>query len=134
MKVKDASAQHNISKKVYTYQDYIKMPDDGKQYEILDGELIVVAAPRIVHQDVGIKLKNKLYNFNQHEQFGKLFDAPIDVVQPDILFISKERYEIITEMHINGAPDLIIEILSPSSAYYDLIEKKELYEKNGVKE
>ena len=72
---------------------------------------------------------------------GKIYFAPTDiilneinVVQPDIFFISEENFKIISEKNIKGTPDLIIEIISPSTAYYDLIEKKELYEKFGVKE
>ena len=141
MKVKEAVASYKVHKKRYTYQDYLDLPEDGKRYEIINGELVMVPAPRIIHQDIGFKIGNLLFNFNQQERYGKVLMSPVDVIlsetnviQPDILFISKERSHIITETHIKGAPDFIIEIISPSSGYYDLIEKKELYAQYGVRE
>lgn len=141
MKVKEPSLNYRTQKKVYTYQDYLNLPEDGKRYEIIIGELIVVPAPSTVHQEVSIEIVEELRRFVKNKHKGKIYYAPVDVVlsatnvvQPDILFIAKERTNIITEKNISGAPDLIIEILSPTSAYYDLIEKKEIYEKFGVRE
>jgi len=141
MKVKDAAVSYLAKRKRYTYQDYLNLPDDGKRYEVINGELVMVAAPNTIHQNIIIKIIYELENFLRQSKIGKIFCAPTDikfseteVVQPDIFFISKERFYIITENNINDAPDLIIEILSPSTAYYDLLEKKELYEQFGVKE
>jgi Uma2 family endonuclease len=117
------------------------LPDDGKRYEVINGELVMVAAPNTFHQVVSGNLEYLLKSFLQKNKIGKIFHAPIDVfleniavVQPDILFITNGRSDIITEKNIHGAPDLIIEILSPGTAYYDLIGKKEIYEKFAVKE
>ena len=141
MKVKETLAQYKTSRKYFTYYDYLELPEDGKHYEVINGELIMVAAPYSIHQKVSIKIEYELLNFNERMKKGELFHAPIDVVlsetnvvQPDILFITNENSGIITEKNISGAPDLIVEILSPSTAYYDIVEKKEIYEKYGVRE
>jgi len=98
-------------------------------------------APNTIHQNIIVKMVYEIERFLQQHKIGKIFCAPTDVkfsetnvLQPDIVFISRERAGIITENNIDGAPDLIIEILSPGTAYYDLIEKKEIYERFGVKE
>ncbi|MFQ5824828.1 MAG: Uma2 family endonuclease [bacterium] len=141
MKVKETSLNYLTQKKIYTYQDYLNLPEDDKRYEIINGELVMVPAPSTNHQDIGLNIKYELKRFIEKYKVGKIYDAPTDVVlsetnvvQPDILFITKDHYDIITEKNITGAPDLIIEILSPSTGYYDLIEKKEIYEKFGVRE
>lgn len=141
MKVKEAVATYKVHKKKYTYQDYLDLPADGKRYEIINGELIMAAAPYTTHMRVSKRIYNELLAYSQNETIGEIFYAPIDVylsetniVQPDLLFILKENSHIITERYINGAPDLVIEILSTSTAYHDLIEKKELYAQYGVHE
>jgi Uma2 family endonuclease len=141
MKVKETALSYQTHRKIYTYRDYLDLPEEGKRYEIINGELIMAPAPRIIHQEVGLRLKMRFFNFNQKKQYGKIFDSPIDVklsetnlVQPDILYVAKERFSIIKETHINGAPDLIVEILSPSTAEYDLLDKKEIYAQFGVQE
>lgn len=98
-------------------------------------------APIPLHQQVSGELELQLRVYVKQHQSGKIFDAPIDVVfddenivQPDILFISGKNEKIITEKNIQGAPDLIVEILSPSTAYNDLVNKKELYARFGVQE
>jgi len=141
MKVKETTAAYRTQKKIYTYQDYLNLPNDRNRYEIIKGELIMTPAPKIIHQDISRNIEIELALFVQKHKLGKVYYAPCDivlsnenVVQPDILFIPKENMDIITEDNIQGAPDLIIEILSPSTAYYDLIDKKEIYETFGVKE
>lgn len=141
MKVKDAVATYRIPRKMYAYQDYLKLPADGNRYEVIEGELIMTPAPYTIHQRVSRKIVYELISFVEKEKIGELYYAPIDVllsninvVQPDILFISNQNFHIITEKNIKGTPDLIIEIISPSTGYYDLIAKQELYEKFGVKE
>ncbi len=98
-------------------------------------------APIPLHQYISGELELQLRLYVKRHQSGQVFDAPIDVVfndenivQPDILFISRENEKIITEKNIQGAPDLIVEILSPGTAYNDLINKKDLYQKFGVQE
>ena len=129
-----------VQHKRYTYSDYL-MIEDERRYEVYEGELIMVPAPTTTHQTVSRKIGWVIENFIIENNLGEFFYAPTDVVlsedvvlQPDILFISKEREKIIEERAIMGAPDLIVEILSPSSTYYDVVKKKELYRRYGVKE
>ncbi|MBI3813553.1 MAG: Uma2 family endonuclease [Nitrospinae bacterium] len=124
----------------YTYKDYLLI-DDDKRYEVLRGGLIMVPAPLTIHQRVSINLASAIQKFVKGKKLGDLFYAPTDVVlsedivvQPDILFIDKERTDIIEEAAIMGSPDLIVEIVSPSSASYDTVEKRDIYEEYGVKE
>lgn len=98
-------------------------------------------SPTSTHQRILRKLTRALDRFVEENSLGEILFAPMDVYfserdtpQPDLLFISKERLDIISEQRIEGAPDLIMEILSPSTAYYDLKDKKRLYEVSGVKE
>lgn len=128
------------TRKRVTYADYV-MIDDNNRYEILNGELCVVPAPPTDHQGVSRNLEFLIWNFVKRKGLGKVFDAPIDVVfdddevfQPDIVFIKSENQGIIHKAAIHGIPDLIVEIVSPSSAFYDTVEKKEIYRKYGVKE
>jgi len=132
--------QTEINNSLYTYDDYLKL-DDANQYELIGGKLILVPAPRTIHQKVTRKLIQIIGTFIDRNDLGELYGAPIDVLltntdkpQPDILFISKKRIDIITEKNIQGAPDLIIEILSPSTSSRDKVEKSRLYYNHGVKE
>ncbi|MFN3739457.1 MAG: Uma2 family endonuclease [Thermodesulfovibrionales bacterium] len=128
-------------KKIYTYKDYEKLPE-GAPYQLIKGELIMSPSPIPYHQRISKRLEYILYEYaEKNKKLGEVFDAPIDVYleetevyQPDIIFISKERSHIIGEKKIEGAPDLVIEILSPSSAYYDLRHKMNMYAKHNVKE
>ena len=126
--------------KVWTYEDYLRLTDD-KRYEVINGRLIEMPAPTTWHQDVSGNLEFIMRMFVREKRLGKVYDAPIDVVlgdryvlQPDILFISKDRLEIIGERAIMGPPDLIVEIISPATVRRDTIVKKGIYERFGVKE
>lgn len=129
----------------FTYDDYQSLPfSETKRYELLGGELIMVPSPSWKHQDISAELEFRLQAFVREHQLGTVLDAPLDVVfgegderevaQPDILFISNERRKIIAEQEIQGAPDLIVEILSPSTADYDRRYKRTLYARYGVRE
>jgi len=129
-----------IEKKKYTYEDYLKTSDD-KQYELIDGELLMTPSPVPNHQRISRKLEFILEKFVTENNLGEIFDAPCDVylddenvIQPDILFISLDRLAIIGEKNIQGAPDLAVEIISENSAYKDMVQKKRLYARFGVKE
>ncbi|MBU1487884.1 Uma2 family endonuclease [bacterium] len=129
-----------LERKKYTYEDYLKTPDETR-YELIEGELIMTPAPIPRHQRISGMLEFELREFVTENDLGEVFDAPIDVYldnknvfQPDLLFISKERLNIIGEKNIQGPPCLVIEILSESTAYRDLVLKKRLYAKFGVKE
>ena len=123
-----------------TYEDYLKTPDD-ERYELLDGALIVPPAPNTAHQSVQAELGWRMARFIREGGLGHLFFAPTDVVlsrtdvvQPDLLFISSERVDIITPANIQGAPDLIVEIRSDSTAERDESFKRQLYADCGVEE
>lgn len=126
--------------KKYTYNDYLLIEDE-KRYEVMKGELIMVPAPFTIHQRISENLGFIISKYVREKNLGSVFHAPTDVVfaddvvvQPDILYVSNNRRDIIKEAAIIGSPDLVIEIVSPSSASYDTIEKREVYEKYGVKE
>jgi Uma2 family endonuclease len=123
-----------------TYQDYVLLPDDGKRYEILDGDLYVTPSPTARHQRVSRNLELALTEHVGAHGLGEVLDAPLDVIladdaiaQPDILFISNERLQIVRDW-VHGAPDLVIEILSPGTRDRDRTLKRRLYARHGVKE
>ncbi len=129
-----------VEKKKYTYEDYIKISDD-KRYELINGELIMTPSPIPNHQRISGKLEFVVRKFVTENNLGEVFDAPCDVylddenvVQPDILFISKDRLDIIGEKNIQGAPNLVVEIISENSVHRDMVQKKRLYARFGVKE
>lgn len=129
------------TKTKYNYSDYRMLPDDGKRYQIIGGYLYMVPAPVPYHQEISWNLEFILSKYVRSKKLGKLYYAPCDVVfskenvvQPDIFFISKEREHIIGTKNIRGAPDLIIEILSPRTKSIDRKLKFDLYERFGVKE
>jgi len=127
------------AKKKYTYADYQKLPE-GAPYQLIGGELIMSPSPLFDHQKILRQLLLALADFIERKKLGEVVCAPMDVYlsdeetyQPDIIYISNANRGIIGE-RIKGAPDLVIEILSESTAYYDLKHKKNVYESSGVKE
>ena len=130
----------SITKTRFTYKDYAKTPE-GERYELLDGELIMAAAPNMAHQRIGIRLGGEFHVYVMSADAGEVYIAPTDVylsdsdvVQPDLVFFSKDRSHIRTGKNIRGAPDIVVEILSPSTSARDWGYKKDLYAKHGVKE
>ncbi len=124
----------------FTYSDYLLLPED-KRYEILDGDLCRVPAPTTRHQRVGLNLKLALHKYVREKDLGLILDAPCDVVlspenvvQPDILFVGKERNAVIGDANIQGAPDIVVEILSESTRRKDLEVKRKVYAAFGVPE
>lgn len=126
----------------WTYEDYRSLPDDGWRYEVIEGELFMSPAPEPMHQESGGNLFASFREFGKKNDAGKAYSAPIDVmlgnfatpVQPDICFIIKSRLDIVKKKRIEGAPDIIVEILSPSNWLVDRRTKYELYAKAGVRE
>src|SRR3990172_8284653 len=123
-----------------TYEDYMGLPDDGRRYEILHGELEVSPAPAPRHQGVSGNLFVILHTHVQERRLGRVYHAPIDVilaldsiVQPDLVFVTAGRGSIVTERAIEGAPDLAVEILSPWSERRDRVAKAELYARYGIR-
>ncbi|MEO8348821.1 MAG: Uma2 family endonuclease [Acidobacteriota bacterium] len=124
----------------FTYEDYLLLPED-RRYEIVDGDLLLTPAPTPYHQTVAKRLGFLLDAHVQEGKLGEVFIAPCDVVlsrfdvlQPDIFFIAAERLSIIGEKYISDAPDLVVEVLSPSTADRDQVAKAKQYAKFGVAE
>jgi len=122
-----------------TYADYVNLPDDGRRYEILDGELVVSLSPTSRHQLVSHNLSFTLAVWVRAQGLGRIWHAPLDliladtvVMQPDIIFVSKSRSAIVTKRGLEAAPDLVIEILSDSTASRDRGVKMRLYARYGV--
>ena len=123
-----------------TYADYLKTPE-GERYELQDGVLTMVPAPDMWHQITSVNLTLDLGTLIRRLKAGLVLVAPTDVyftdtdvVQPDLVFVSNERAGIITDANIRGAPDLVIEILSPSTEERDRGFKRALYARHGVRE
>ena len=124
----------------FTVKDYMSTPE-GKRYQLLDGEMILAPSPTSRHQTIAMNIASALREFVRQHSFGRVWIAPLDVVlsnydvaQPDILFVSNARSSIITEANIQGMPDLVVEILSPSTVGHDRGYKQALYGRHGVRE
>ena len=124
---------------VLTYEDYVLLPNDRNRYEILEGELTATPAPSTKHQSVSANLFKLLSRHIDNRNLGKLLYAPIDlilastsVLQPDLVFVAKDRQRIITDKAIEGVPDLVIEILSPSTSRTDRVTKAQIYARHSV--
>ena len=126
----------------WTYEDWCKLPDDGYRYEVITGVLYVSLPPSIRHQRISIALVGHLLDFLKAQPLGEVLTAPVGVrlpqhpvpLQPDIVFVRAERLGIVGEAYIEGAPDLLMEILSPSNWLYDRREKMQAYQEGGVAE
>ena len=123
------------------YREYCCFPDDGRRHEIIDGDHYVNPAPSTYHQTVSRRLQYQLYTQIELAGRGVVYDAPVDVqltdhdiVQPDLVVVLAPRTQMITPTKIKGIPDLLVEILSPSTASHDATLKKQLYERVGVAE
>lgn len=128
-----------ITMPLYTVEDLEHLPDDGKRYELFDGELIVSPAPIPKHQLTSSRCHGFLF-VAESAGWGGVMAAPIDVrfgryrsVQPDLIFIGRDRLQIIGDRRIEGAPDLVVEIVSPGSRKADLGWKLKLYAEGGVR-
>jgi Uma2 family endonuclease/predicted DNA-binding transcriptional regulator AlpA len=127
--------------KKLTYQDYLEIPEEpGYRFEILEGMLIKEPSPSVIHQRVSRKLLRILEDyFGKVDSAGEIFGAPLDVapleynvVQPDIFYIAGEQQSIIKDTHIDGAPKLVVEILSPSTHRKDRLQKMQVYQRAKV--
>jgi Uma2 family endonuclease len=124
-----------------TYADYEKMPADGFRHEIIEGEEFMTPAPNLDHQTVVLNIAALLRAHALSRKLGRVFVAPTDVVlsendivEPDVVFVSEKRLSILTEKNIQGAPDLVVEVLSPSTAAEDRGRKLSTYDRTGVDE
>jgi Uma2 family endonuclease len=123
----------------FTYEDLEQFPDDGKRREIIGGELYTMPSPSTRHQRIVLRIVNSIYNFLEEYPLGEVFVSPIDVIFhiddviiPDVAFVSNTRQALISKRGIEGAPDLIVEVISPSSVKRDLEVKRKLCQREGV--
>ena len=123
------------------YAEYVLYPDDGNRHEIVDGDHYMNPAPSIYHQTISKRLQHHLYAKIELAGLGLVFDAPVDVqlsdhdiVQPDLVVLLNDTKARVTPTKINGAPELLIEIMSPSTADNDQRLKRRVYERAGVRE
>ena len=139
--ITNMTSDMKTSVKPFTYDDYLSLPDDGKRYEVIDGNLTMTPAPVPRHQEILLTLSARLLLFVDNNSLGRIYISPIDlalslvdVVQPDILFVAKNRMHIVATKNIVGIPNLVVEILSPSSNRRDREEKLNLYQRYGLPE
>lgn len=123
-----------------TYDDYAALGDE-KRYDLIEGDLCMIPAPSWRHQDIVLHLATRLLAHVRERGLGKVVTAPVDViltdtdvVQPDVLYVSRERMGRIAEEGLRGAPDLVVEVLSPATASRDRKPKAALYARHGVRE
>ena len=124
-----------------TVENYKLLPETGSRYQLIQGDLYMAPVPNRFHQEISRNLQFELHSYLKRNPIGKLFDAPFDVYldeinvfQPDIIIVLNERLRILTEEGAEGAPELVVEILSPKTRRLDLINKKQEYARAGVKE
>ncbi len=125
----------------WTYEDYAALPDDGLRYEIVNGVLVMAPAPTPEHQDIVGEIYVALRAYVKLAGLGRVFMGPLDVqlspentFQPDLVVLLNAHLERVTEKKISGAPDLAVEIASPSTAAYDRLTKYEKYAQAGITE
>ena len=128
-----------IHRVVLTYEDYLAMPDDGRRYEILDGEVAVTATPALPHQVIVGNLYWVLRGYVQLRGLGQVYLSPVTVilanttvVEPDLVYVDGARAGLVSDRGIRGAPTLAIEVLSPSTSHNDRGPKFQLYARYGV--
>lgn len=131
----------SVTTRPLTDEDLPNTPDDGNRYEIIGGELVVSPAPTPKHQRVHYRISRLVGDAVERDNLGEVFFVPLDVrfdphdiVEPDLLFIRKDRFHIINEKLIEGAPNLVAEVLSPSTRGRDQVRKMALYATAGVPE
>ena len=124
-----------------TRHDYQEMPEGPPYFQVIEGKLLMSPSPNTFHQDIAGNVYAILHSYLTRHPIGSAHIAPLDVYlseinifQPDVIFVSSARRSILTEHGIEGAPDLIVEILSPGTARYDKGSKRRIYAQTGVKE
>ncbi|MCC7123482.1 MAG: Uma2 family endonuclease [Acidobacteria bacterium] len=124
-----------------TYDDFMLFPDDGQRHELIDGEHYVTPSPIVWHQELSMRLTRAFLRYQDAHPGGRLFYAPLDciftqfdVVEPDLLFITEDQLDILGDKYVEGAPALVVEILSPGTKRVDERIKRDLYDRVGVRE
>jgi Uma2 family endonuclease len=123
-----------------TLADFQALPEGPPYHELISGQLVEMPSPTPTHQRIVFQLARRMADFAEEHDLGEVFVVPLDThltdedaYQPDVLFISRERAGIVEE-RIEGAPDLVVEVLSPSTGYYDLTAKRRVYAETGARE
>jgi Uma2 family endonuclease len=124
-----------------TYEEFRQLPDDGKHYELVHGEVHLSPSRSTKHQLILGNTSVSLGTYVRSARLGVLFCAPLDVclnpdtaLQPDLIFISAERVGIVQENFVAGAPELVVEVVSPSTTVHDRVTKLPIYAEAGVPE
>lgn len=128
--------------KRWTYAEFARLPSEGNtRYEVIDDELVVTPSPSARHQEIVTHLVSVLHSFVRTHGLGRVIVSPFDVllaegdyVEPDILFVRRDRASLVTERGVEGPPDLVVEVLSPSTAHRDRGLKLDRYRLHGVAE
>ncbi len=122
-----------------TYAEFLAIPDDGRRYELVEGERVLMTSPTRWHQKLLRRLSEAVGGHVDRERLGEVYFSPIDVhlddrnaPQPDLVYVSFARPERLADARIEGAPDLCVEILSPSTHRHDRVRKLNLYARFGV--
>jgi Uma2 family endonuclease len=138
---REARVETDHSLRKLTYADFLEFPDDGLRHEIIGGEHFVTPAPVTRHQRISRDLLVLLAVYLDAHPIGEVFSAPFDallsefdIVEPDLIYLSKERAHLLTSKNLQGPPDLVVEILSPGTKRRDLGIKRDLYQRVGVRE
>ena len=129
----------SVSVETWNYEKYRELPDDGIRYEVLEGHLYVTPAPSTYHQLVSRRIQFLFYELERSGQ-GQIYNAPVDLLipgaepaQPDLVYLTAEQEAVVTRRGIEGVPELVVEILSPSTAKRDRVDKLHIYRKAGVR-
>jgi Uma2 family endonuclease len=124
-----------------TVEDYRLLPETGPRYQLIEGDLYMAPGPNRYHQDISLNLTVMLAKYLEKHPIGKLYVAPFDVYldeinvhQPDLIFVSNKNKSILTDAGAEGAPDLVVEILSSKTAMLDKKHKRKVFARSGVKE
>ena len=122
-----------------TYDDFVLFPDDGQRHELIDGEHYVTPSPNLKHEAIVRNLLTLMGPYLRDRRIGKVYAAPLDVVfshfdvvEPDVLYVSEARRQVLTPQNVQGAPDLVVEVGSPGTRRRDEKLKHQLYERFGV--
>ena len=130
-----------VSAPPLTKEDYRLLPDSGPRYQLIEGELYMSPAPSRYHQVISRNIEFIVLKYLESDPRGEIYHAPFDVYlsehdvfQPDIVFVAKENFKVLTDAGVEGTPDFVVEILSPSTAYLDKKSKLRVYARTGLKE
>lgn len=125
----------------FTYEDYAALPDNGKRYQLVEGDLVMSPSPSLRHQHIVMRLGSSLHAHALQRGLGTVYSAPTDVImaedevyQPDLVFVSNANGRMLQPDAIHGAPDLCVEILSQHNRKIDLQVKRKSYARHGVLE